>query len=203
MGADIPKQFIKINEKPLMVYTIEAFLRFDPTIQIVLVLPEVYQADWRHIEHMFFPKLHFEMAKGGATRFQSVKSGLEKVAGDLVAIHDAVRPMVSEEGIRASFESAEAHGSGVLVVSLKDSIRKKVGAKTEARNRADYVLVQTPQTFQTDLIKKAYHQKELASFSDDASVFEATGHDISVVEGSYKNIKITTPEDLILAEHYL
>ena len=203
MGADIPKQFIEINKKPLMVYTIEAFLRFDPSIQIVLVLPEDHQTEWKRMEQTYFSNQHFPIAKGGETRFQSVKSGLEKVEGELVAIHDAVRPMVSEQAISASFESASVKGSGVLMVPLKDSIRMMSGELTEAKNRADYVLVQTPQTFQSELIKKAYNREELDSFSDDASVFEASGHQVVMVQGEYKNIKITTPEDLILAEQYL
>ena len=132
-----------------------------------------------------------------------MKSGLDQVDKGLVAIHDAVRPMISSEVIGASFDLAEAKGSGVVMVPLKDSIREKGDGGTVARDRSLYYAVQTPQTFQVELIKQAFAQEESPLFTDDASVYEASGKKVEVVEGDYRNIKITTPEDLILAEALL
>lgn len=186
--------------KPLLVYTVEAFLDYDPSIQIVLVLPKDHFDTWNQIKDKHLSNATISLATGGETRFQSVREGLNMVDGDLVAIHDAVRPLVSMEVIHSCFESALATGSGVAMVPLKDSIREVSGENTVARNRENFFTVQTPQTFQVPLIKRAFERKEMSTFTDDASVFEAAGMNVSKVEGSYDNIKITTPEDLILAE---
>ena len=203
MQQALPKQFIEILGKPIMVHTIEAFLAYDPSIHIVLVLPEVHLPTWNDLKTKYLSSQKISTAFGGATRFQSVKSGLDQVDKGLVAIHDAVRPMISSEVIGASFDLAEAKGSGVVMVPLKDSIREKGDGGTVARDRSLYYAVQTPQTFQVELIKQAFAQEESPLFTDDASVYEASGKKVEVVEGDYRNIKITTPEDLILAEALL
>jgi 2-C-methyl-D-erythritol 4-phosphate cytidylyltransferase len=142
--------------------------------------------------------------KGGDTRFQSVKNGLDQVPDDgLVAIHDGVRPLVSEDIIGASYRLAAVHQSAVAAVRLKESIRMTDQDNTKAMDRSKFRLIQTPQTFATSLIKKAYQIKDDPSLTDDASVAERSGHIISLFEGSYENIKITTPEDLIVAEALL
>jgi 2-C-methyl-D-erythritol 4-phosphate cytidylyltransferase len=141
------------------------------------------------------------LQKGGETRFQSVKNGLEKIEGNgLVAIHDGVRPLVSEDIIGASFRLAAVHQSAVAAVRLKESIRMTDQDNTKAMDRSRFRLIQTPQTFSIELIKQAYQLKEDPTMTDDASVVEKLGHTISLFEGSYENIKITTPEDLIVAE---
>ncbi len=203
MGLAIPKQFASIHGKPILVYTIEAFLNYDPNITVVLVLPEVHIPTWQEIKREFLPNQNVLIAQGGSSRFQSVKSGLASISEGLVAIHDAVRPMVSNQVIADCFEMAEQTGSGVAMVSLKDSIRKKVTDLTQSVNRSDYFIVQTPQTFRVELIKKAFEVEENESFTDDASVYEYSGGSVHQVTGDYKNIKITTPEDLILAEAFL
>ena len=204
MQQALPKQFIEILGKPIMVHTIEAFLSYDPSIHIVLVLPEAHLPTWTELKAKYLSSQDVSIAFGGATRFQSVLSGLNQVDNGLVAIHDAVRPMISKEVIGSSFELAEAKGSGVVMVPLKDSIREKGdGGGTIARDRSLYYAVQTPQTFQVQLIKQAFAQEESPLFTDDASVYEANGKQVEVVSGDYRNIKITTPEDLILAEALL
>ncbi|WP_258100754.1 2-C-methyl-D-erythritol 4-phosphate cytidylyltransferase [Marinoscillum pacificum] len=203
MKQALPKQFIEILGKPIMVHTIEAFLAYDPSIHIVLVLPEAHLPTWTELKAKYLSSQDVSIAFGGATRFQSVKSGLNQVDNGLVAIHDAVRPMISKEVIRSSFELAEAKGSGVVMVPLKDSIREKGDGGTVARDRSLYYAVQTPQTFRVELIKQAFAQEESPLFTDDASVYEASGKQVEVVSGDYRNIKITTPEDLILAEALL
>ncbi len=203
MQNSLPKQFIKVIGKPLMVHTIEAFLRYDEAIQVIVVLPKDHLDTWMDIKNDYLPVTEVVVAEGGETRFQSVRQGLYHVKGQLVAIHDAVRPMISNEVIDRAFQSALSKGSGVAMVAVKDSIRQIQGDRSIALDRAMYYHVQTPQTFEVTLIAKAFERKEMASFTDDASVFEAAGMSVERVEGDYRNIKITTPEDLILAEAIL
>lgn len=214
--SSLPKQFIELNGKPVLLYTLEAFFRYSTTLSIVLVLPEDDFEAWHSIakRHRFTKPVILQ--KGGETRFQSVKNGLEKIEGPgLVAIHDGVRPLVSEDIIGASFRLAAVHKIAVAAVRLKESIRMTDQAclpegssdrrqdNTKAVDRSRFRLIQTPQTFDLQLIKKAYQIKEDPSLTDDASVAERSGYTVSLFEGSYENIKITTPEDLIFAEALL
>ncbi len=200
----LPKQFLELKGKPILLYTIEAFYRYSEKIQIILVLPEDDFEIWEAICKKFNFDKPIILQKGGETRFQSVKNGLSKIEGPgLVAIHDGVRPLVSEDIIGASFHLAAVHQSAVAAVRLKDSIRMTDQDNTKAVDRSRFRLIQTPQTFDIALIKHAYEIKEDASLTDDASVAEKSGHVISLFEGSYENIKITTPEDLIIAEALL
>ncbi len=199
--SNLPKQFIELNGKPILLHTIEAFLRYSDKIKIVLVLPEDDFEIWNDISKKFTFTYPIILQKGGETRFQSVKNGLSKIEGEgLVAIHDGVRPLVSEDIIGASFRLAAVHQSAVAAVRLKESIRMTDQDNTKAVDRSKFRLIQTPQTFDLQLIKKAYETKEDASLTDDASVAERAGHIISLFEGSYENIKITTQEDLIVAK---
>ena len=200
-NSDVPKQFLELNGIPVLMHTVQAFLRYDADINIIVVLPENEIATWEKLctKHSFNVPLILQ--KGGDTRFQSVKNGLEKIEGDgLVAIHDGVRPLVGEDIIGASFRLAAAHQTAVAAVRLTDSIRMTDQVNTKAMDRSLFRLIQTPQTFNVSLIKKAYQIKEDPSLTDDASVAEKSGHVISLFEGSYQNIKITTREDLIVAE---
>lgn len=198
--SETPKQFLMLDGLPVVMHTINAFYRYSDKITIVLVLPGNDFGRWRDlcVNHQF--KREVILQAGGDTRFQSVKNGLTKIEGGLVAIHDGVRPLVSEDIIGASFRLAAVHGSAIAAVRLKESIRITDKDSTKAVDRSAFRLIQTPQTFKTDLIKKAYETKEDPSLTDDASVAERAGHVISLFEGSYENIKITTPEDLIIAE---
>lgn len=202
--SKLPKQFLELNGLPILMHTINAFYRYSEKIVVILVLPEDDIETWRVLckKHNFTRPLILQ--KGGDTRFQSVKNGLEKIEGDgLVAIHDGVRPLVSEDIIGASFRLAAVHLSAVAAVRLKESIRMTDQDNTKAMDRSRFRLIQTPQTFQVQLIKQAYKIKDDPSLTDDASVAEKAGHTISLFEGSYDNIKITTPEDLIVAEALL
>lgn len=200
----LPKQFIELNGKPILLHTIEAFLKYSPTLSIILVLPEEDFKIWKTICNKFNFSKSVILQKGGETRFQSVKNGLDKIEGEgLVAIHDGVRPLVSADLIGASFRLAAVHGSAVAAVRLKESIRMTDQDNTKAVDRSKFRVIQTPQTFDLQLIKKAYQLKEDPSLTDDASVAEKSGQVISLFEGSYENIKITTAEDLIVAEALL
>jgi 2-C-methyl-D-erythritol 4-phosphate cytidylyltransferase len=202
--SKLPKQFLELCGKPVLIHTIEAFVRYSPEITIILVLPHDDFETWNNIveKHNFTTKVILQ--EGGDSRFQSVRNGLLRITGDgLVAIHDGVRPLVSEHTIGASFRLAAIHQSAVAAVRLKESIRVTDQDTTKALDRSKFRLIQTPQTFEVRLIQKAYEQKEDDSLTDDASVAERAGHTISLFEGSYENIKITTPEDLLVAEALL
>ncbi len=199
--SDVSKQFIELNGKPIILHTIEAFLKYSSDLSIILVLPKEDFKTWEVICEKFNFNKTIILQKGGDTRFQSVKNGLDKIDGEgLVAIHDGVRPLVSADLIGASFRLAAVHGSAVASVRLKESIRMTDQDNTKAVDRSKFRIIQTPQTFELQLIKKAYQIKEDQNLTDDASVAEKSGHVISLFEGSYENIKITTAEDLIVAE---
>lgn len=200
----LPKQFIELAGKPVLFHTLEAFQRYSSSLNIVLVLPADDIQTWSDLVAKYHFDVPVTVQTGGDTRFQSVKRGLEKIPGPgLVAIHDGVRPLVSEDIIGASFRLAAAHGTAVAAVRLKESIRMTDQDTTRAMDRSRFRLIQTPQTFDIDLIKKAYELREEPSMTDDASVAEQAGHAISLFEGSYENIKITTAEDLVVAEALL
>ena len=199
--SQVPKQFLEVKGKPVLLHTLEAFFRYSETIHVILVLPEDDFEIWSNITKKYSFNKPITLQKGGDSRFQSVRNGLSKIEGDgLVAIHDGVRPLVSPDIIGASFRLAAVHQSAVAAVRLKESIRMTDQDNTKAMDRSKFRLIQTPQTFAVQLIKKAYEIKEDPSLTDDASVAERDGHIISLFEGSYRNIKITTEEDLLIAE---
>lgn len=198
MKSDVPKQFLQLDGMPIIVHSIKKFLKYDKNLHVIVVLPEAHINQWEAINFQYFPDSNIEVTSGGITRSASVLSGLGLIREDgLVAVHDAVRPFVSIETIKSSFDSAKKKGSGVTVVELKDSIRELEGNNSIARDRSNYVLVQTPQTFEVNKLKDAYEKAGAGLFTDDASVFEAAGYAVHLVEGTYDNIKITTPEDLL------
>lgn len=202
--SEVPKQFLALNGRPVILHTLDAFFRYSETIRVILVLPGKDMDTWKSLVDRYSFSKPVHVQPGGDTRFQSVKNGLECVTGDgLVAIHDGVRPLVSSDIIAASFRLAAVHQSAVAAVRLKESIRITDQNTTRAVDRSRFRLIQTPQTFRVNLIKEAYQMKEDPSLTDDASVAEHAGHVISLFEGSYDNIKITTPEDLTVAEALL
>jgi len=200
----LPKQFLELNGLPVLMHTIQAFLRYASNINIILVLPKDDFATWENLIQKYSFTIPITLCEGGETRFQSVKNGLRQLPDEgMVAIHDGVRPLVSEDIIAASFRLAKVHKAAVAAVRLKESIRVVDQDNTKAVDRSRYRLIQTPQTFNISAIKKAYEGKEDESLTDDASVAEKAGLTISLFEGSYENIKITTSEDLLLAEALL
>jgi len=201
MQTDIPKQFIEIQGKPILMHTIEAFLAYDASLQIILVLPLAQINYWNELCAKQNFTVRHKIVVGGETRFQSVKNGLSAVnSPTLVAVHDGVRPLVSAETIARCFDEAERNGNAIPVVELVDSIRQISADGSLSVNRTLYKLVQTPQVFDAELLKNAYEQPYSAVFTDDASVVESLGIKINLVEGNRENIKITTVFDLVLAE---
>jgi 2-C-methyl-D-erythritol 4-phosphate cytidylyltransferase len=203
MESNLPKQFLLLAKKPILMHTIEAFYN-SIVDHIILVLPQSQIEFWNQLcQTHQFPIQH-QIVTGGASRFESVQNGLQQCNDDdLVAIHDGVRPFISKEIIINSFETAEQKGNAVAAVRLKDSIRKVELLGNKNVNRDNYYLIQTPQTFKAQLIKEAYAVQDHINFTDDASVLESNGHAINLIAGDYKNIKITTPEDLLVGEAFL
>ncbi|MBA4145751.1 MAG: 2-C-methyl-D-erythritol 4-phosphate cytidylyltransferase [Cytophaga sp.] len=201
LKSSVPKQFLLLAGQPILLHTIEAFYRYSEKITVILVLPETDWDTWNAIVRDYHFLRPVILQQGGDSRFQSVKRGLEKIDGDgLVAIHDGVRPLINTSIIASSFQLAATHKSAVAAMPLKESIRMTDGETSKAMDRSRYQLIQTPQTFDVSLIQSAYRVTEEATLTDDASVAERSGHTIYLFEGSYENIKITTPEDLIIAE---
>ncbi|MDW7695020.1 2-C-methyl-D-erythritol 4-phosphate cytidylyltransferase [Flammeovirgaceae bacterium SG7u.111] len=198
----VPKQFLMVKNIPVLMHTLTRYHDADPDIQLIVVLPRYEQETWRKLKLSNGFNIPHRIVEGGKSRFQSVKNGLNVISENdaLVAIHDGVRPFTSVETIINSYNVAAKKGNAVAAVALKDSIREVKDGKTIARDRETFRLIQTPQTFQVKLIKDAFEAEEKPSFTDDASVAEHAGHTINLIEGSYENFKITTPEDLILAE---
>jgi 2-C-methyl-D-erythritol 4-phosphate cytidylyltransferase len=205
MGTEIPKQFLKLKGKPILMLTLAQFFKASSAIELFVVLPKSHMKHWGALceEHQF--KIRHEVIEGGGERYFSVKNGLNKIEGKegLVAVHDGVRPFVSPEKIINSFFQTQELKATTLAVSLKDSIRLVDGQGSQAVDRDSYRLVQTPQTFDLSLLKKAYQQQFSDTFTDDASVVEAMGEKIHLIEGEYNNIKITSPEDLVIGEAIL
>jgi len=200
MNTEVPKQFLELAGKPVIMHTFEAFNSFDPSIQFVLVLPKSEFPRWRQLceKHRF--KLAHQLAEGGNNRFESVKNGLDCITEDgIVFIHDGVRPLVSQQTIKNCLNTASERGNALPVIPVSESVRYVDGLKNYSLDRSKYYLVQTPQTFQVSIIKKAYDQPFSSLFTDDASVLENTGIAINTVKGNRENIKITYPEDLSIA----
>jgi 2-C-methyl-D-erythritol 4-phosphate cytidylyltransferase len=201
MGADIPKQFLPLAGKPVLMHTLEAFYRYDSEMKIILVLPVSQQAFWKKLclDHGF--DVPHRIANGGESRYDSVKNGLALTEGEaLVAIHDGVRPFLNTGLIARCFAKAAEKGSAIPVFELTESLRRIEGKVSFSEPRDAYRSVQTPQTFRLDILKKAYELPNCDRFTDDASIVEAAGFPIDLVEGLRENIKITTPLDLLLAE---
>ena len=203
MGGDIPKQFLPIGGKPVLMRTIERFREYSPTLQIILVLPKAQQDYWQQLCNEYHFNESYELADGGETRFHSVQHGLALIPDDaegVVGVHDGVRPFVSVDVIRRCYETARTAKAVIPVVPVVETLRH---IEKGNQYRADYRLVQTPQTFDIQLLKAANRQSYQETFTDDASVVEAYGQEVSMVEGKRENIKITTPFDMTIAEALL
>jgi len=203
MGAIIPKQFLEMKGKAIILHTLEKFKEALPSAELLLVLPQAEMPRWEKIA----AGTNFEqiqLANGGSSRFESVQAGLRLITSNgIVGVHDAVRPFVSIETIRRVFNAAKEKGAAIPVVELKDSIRKVEVDNSEAVDRSNFRMVQTPQCFKVSILKEAYQHSLKELFTDDASVVEANGTKVSLVEGNYANIKITTSEDLKIGEALL
>ena len=210
MGTDIPKQFLPIGGKPVLMRTLERFREYAADLQIILVLPNAQQDYWKQLCKEYDFRIEYQLTDGGETRFHSVQNGLALVPDDaegVVGVHDGVRPFPSVEVIRNCYETARTAKAVIPVIPIVETVRHLVSESNTQRSitvpRGDYRLVQTPQTFDIQLLKAANRQPYNDGFTDDASVVEAYGFDITLVEGNRENIKITTPFDMTIAEALL
>lgn len=204
MGSEIPKQFLELCGKPVLMHTIQVFHDFDPEIKIILVLPENQQPFWNGLclKHSF--SLLHQVVAGGKTRFFSVRNGLSQITEEgIVFIHDGVRPLVSRQTIERCYYMAQKNGNAIPVLPVNESLRKQKGHQSVSVDRTLYLSVQTPQTFRSDQIIKAFEQDFDETFTDDATVVEKAGYPVFFVDGNRENIKITTPSDLIIADAFL
>lgn len=205
MGGEVPKQFLPIGGKPVLMRTVEAFYQTDAETGIVLVLPQEQQSYWKNLCCQYDFRIPYILADGGCTRFHSVRNGLQVIPDEdsdsLIAVHDGVRPFVSPRVIQECFEAATRWRAVVPVLDMVDSVRQlSEDGSSMAVDRSCLKLVQTPQTFRADILKNAYRQEFTERFTDDASVVEASGVSVALVSGNRENIKITTPFDLKIAE---
>jgi 2-C-methyl-D-erythritol 4-phosphate cytidylyltransferase len=204
MGAEVPKQFLELAGRPVLMHTIERFKTFSESMEIITVLPENQLRHWLELQKQYSFTVPQTIVKGGSTRFHSVRNGLKFVyAPGIVAIHDGVRPFVSIDTIRRCFSTAEKLGNAIPSISPIESLRIVTESGSRPVDRFHVKQIQTPQVFSADLIKKAYLQEYKPEFSDDATVLENTGEKINLVEGNRENIKITNPEDLIISKALL
>lgn len=205
MRTDIPKQFLLINGKPILMHTLNVFSNISSIEEIILVLPENQIEHWQSLCIEYDFKVNHTITKGGDTRYHSVKNGLMQISNSdsLVAIHDGVRPLVSKDVIENCFATAEKYGNAIPVIKPVESVRMVEGSKSYITDREKVRLVQTPQVFKFSIISRGYESPYHPAFTDDASVIEFMGEKIQLVEGNRENIKITTPLDLKIAETLL
>lgn len=204
MQSSVPKQFLSIHKQPVLMHTLRCFYTFDSTLKLIVVLPEAQVQRWANLCLDLNFEVPHSIVFGGSNRFESVKNGLA-VATDsgLIGIHDGVRPLVSAETIGACFQKAAETGAAIPVTDAVESLRRLTPEGSVSVDRTQYKIVQTPQVFEAELLKNAYWQEFSPLFTDDASVVEACGHPVSLVQGNSENIKITTPGDLIFARTLL
>ena len=204
MGGDMPKQFQLLGGRPILMHTIERLYAMDNSLQVVLVLPEEHLELWSNLCKQYKFQVPLQLTTGGSTRFHSVQNGLamiDDIEDAIVGVHDAVRPFVSQKVFDATYREAWINGSAIPMIEVQDSLRHVVGGQgaSEVLPRDRYRLVQTPQVFKLSLLRRAYEQRYVEAFTDDASVVEALGESIFAVEGNRENIKLTTPFDMMVA----
>ncbi len=204
MNTPIPKQFLRLDGRPILMHTIDKFNETDSAIEVIIVIPAEQVSLWDSLctEHNFHKTL--KIAFSGESRFHSVKNGLELITEPaIIGVHDAARPLVSSKTIIAAYKAAEMYGNAIPAVPINDSIRQIESTRNIALDRSRYCAIQTPQCFHSDILKKAYLQEYRYTFTDDATVVETMGEQIRLVDGNTENIKITSPKDIFIAEALL
>lgn len=202
MGSPLPKQFLTLNNTPILIHTLRNFFSFNRNFEMIVVMHHDYISFWKDLCLKFEDVPEHTVVAGGEERFHSVKNGIEAVSSDVkyIAIHDAVRPLVSHETLTRCFNTLNEHSAVVPAIPINDSIREVHGILNKSVDRSLYKRIQTPQCFESTVLKEAYSKPFSPLFTDDASVVEANGHSVFLVEGNLENIKITSPIDLIVGE---
>ena len=203
MGSEIPKQFIEICGKPILLHTLELFYYFDSSMELFITLPEDWKSYWNEIFEKNNCTIPHQIISGGEERYHSIQNALQFCSGKYISVHDGVRPLVSASTLKKCFEALENHGAVVPVLNVKESIRKIENGSSHAVNRNEFKLIHTPQCFHASVLKDAYLQTFHEGITDDASLVEANGVLVHLVESNEENIKITTPNDLKIAELFI
>lgn len=203
MNASLPKQFLLIHEKPMLMRTLEQFYSFNPKMQLIVTLPEEWKNHWEELQLEYDFSVPHRVVTGGKERYHSVQNALFYCHGEIVAVHDGVRPLVSHETLNRCFDAIQHSDAVIPVMPFTESVRRKVGDETVSVPRADFLTVQTPQCFRRNVLKTAYEQPYHAGITDDAGLTEEAGFRIDTVEGNAENIKITSRMDLKYAELFL
>ncbi len=203
MGTSLPKQFLLIKGKPILIHTLERFYQTDPTAEIFITLPADWLSYWEELIETHKCEIVHTVVTGGIERYDSIKNAVNLASGKIICVHDGVRPLVSTETIQNCIKMAMDNGSGIPYLTIKESIRKLSVDGSNTVNRMDFITVQTPQCFSEEILKKAYSLPFHSNITDDASLVEEAGFKIHLVEGNPENIKITLPSDLIIAEQFL
>lgn len=203
MGGDLPKQFIVIAGKPILIHTLERIYSFDPNVQLILTLPEDWKSFWKELITEFKCTVPHIVVEGGWERYHSVKNAISLCSGDFIAVHDGVRPLLSKETFSRLKEEVLQKKAVVPVMPVKETIRKVEGSHSQTEDRSKYKLVQTPQIFAKNVIREAYDRPFHSGITDDASLVEECGVQVYLVDGNEENIKITTPTDLKIASIFL
>jgi 2-C-methyl-D-erythritol 4-phosphate cytidylyltransferase len=203
MGTDLPKQFLEVQGKPILLHCLEKFHSFDPTLEIIITLPADWISYWTELLNTFQCDIPHQVSAGGQERFHSIQLALNHCTGNFIMVHDGVRPLVSHETIKRCFTALTHAKSVVPVLSLKDSLRTVDSTGSKMVNRSEFKLVHTPQCFDAEVLKKAYQTAYHSGMTDDASVVETLGINPFLVESNEENIKITTNNDLLIAATYI
>jgi 2-C-methyl-D-erythritol 4-phosphate cytidylyltransferase len=200
MGSELPKQFLVLGGKPVLVHTLELFFKYDPNIEIILTLPNDWRGYWETVIDKYYCRVSHIVVNGGEERYHSIQNALKQCSGSFIAVHDGVRPFVSFETLDRCFSALNQYEAVVPVLKLKESIRQTNENSTNAVDRSNYRLVHTPQCFHADVLHKAYEQAYHDKVTDDACLVEEIGYTIHLVESNEENIKLTTPFDFLIAE---
>lgn len=196
VGSTVPKQFLELSGKPLLIHTLEKFYTFAPTAQLLITLPSEWKEFWDELLVKFNCNIPHQIVEGGEERYHSIKNALKMCSGKYVAIHDGVRPLVSRDTLKRCFDDVKINGQVIPVISLKESIRKLTPDNSHSEDRSLFRLVQTPQCFLKEVLEEAYRIEYHSKITDDASLVEEAGYKIHLVDGNEENIKITTAFDL-------
>lgn len=203
MQSKLPKQFTNLNGRPILMHTIRRFYKIDPNFEIILTLPDDHIETWKKLCLEYDFSIPYHTVNGGKERFHSVKNALRLSTGDLIAVHDGVRPVISRKMVVELFKEAEKKGAVVPAIEINESIRKIGKSEIKSVDRSKYRIIQTPQVFKADIIKKAYQNEYQKDVTDDATLVENVGHKIHLIKGDINNIKITFPRDMLLVEQLL
>jgi 2-C-methyl-D-erythritol 4-phosphate cytidylyltransferase len=204
MNTPVPKQFMLLDGKPVLMHSLSRFAEADPEINIIIVLRKEQFDFWKQLCEQYNFLIPHELGEGGETRFMSVKNGLAQIKEEgIIGIHDAARPLVNSKTINTAIKAAEMYGNAVPAIPVQDSIRQIDSAQSIAVDRTKYCAIQTPQCFKSEILRRAYDQEYKYTFTDDASVVEALGEKIHLIDGHSDNIKITTPKDMLIADAML